>query len=205
MKKFAIRVAIVLLGTFTMAAGITLYLQAGLGVDPFSSFVSGFSNVTGLSYGRSSQTWMVILIVIAFFLERERLGIGTVINGLLTGFFVDLLLSMGAFAATSSLARIVTLIAASIVMAVGIGIYISGELGEGPPEAIMIILHHRLKFSLKWTKIVMDVVFLILGALLGGQLGVGTILGVFATGPIVDRTNSFIKNISFLKRQGIWK
>lgn len=205
MKKFVIKLLIVLLGTITMATGIAMYLQAGLGVDPFSSFVSGFSNITGLSYGRSSQTWMVILIIVAFFLERERLGFGTIINGLLVGFFVDLFLSMGAFETAGILSQVLTLGLASIVMAMGIGIYISGDLGEGPPEAIMVILHHRLKVNLKWTKIGMDFVLLLIGFLLGGELGLGTVVGVVVTGPIVDRTARAIHNIGFLKRQSIWK
>ena len=205
MKKFSIKVLIVLLGTLMMSIGITLYLQADLGVDPFSAFVSGVSNVTGLSYGRSSQTWMVILIVLAFFLEKERLGFGTIINGLLTGFFVDLFLGMGAFETAGMVSQVVTLVLASIVMAMGIGIYISGDLGEGPPEAIMVILHHRFKFNIKWTKIGMDLVLLLLGAILGGQLGVGTVVGVIVTGPIVEKTCKAIHKIGFLKRQGIWK
>jgi uncharacterized membrane protein YczE len=191
--EYIIKIIIVAVGSVLMSLGITFYLNAGLGADPLTVFTSGVSSTLGLSVGSASICIMGTVMLFIFFIERRRLGLGTIMNALIIGWFIDIFMKLE-FLHPSSIAISILMIAmAAIMLGVGMGIYISGGLGEGAVDAIMILLSDRMKANLRWVKIVMDIFLLVAGGLLGGRMGVGTVVGVLATGPIVEMTIGIIK------------
>ena len=128
-----------------------------------------------------------------FFLDRRRLGAGTIMNALLVGIFVDIFMLFDIFALLPLSFAPVLLLAAIVVTGIGLGVYISAGLGEGVSDAMMIYLHNKFNLQVRWVRMLMDFIYLILGALLGGQLGIGTVLSMLFTGIIIDKTLTFMQ------------
>ena len=80
----------VILGSMMMGIGIDLFVYADFGLDPLSLFEAGLGRVLHLSLGSVSQILMITIIVIMFFADRERIGIGSVLNSVLVGAFIKL-------------------------------------------------------------------------------------------------------------------
>lgn len=188
MKYYLKKIMVVATGSIMMSFGITLYLNAGLGVDPLTVFTSGMAHTTGLTVGKASLVIMAVLICILLFLDRKRIGLGTVLNAGIIGVSVDLFLGMQFLKVHTLPVSIMMLAVAALIFGIGVGIYISAGLGEGAVDAIMVLLHNRSKINIRWIKIGLDICLTVLGMLLGGQLGIGTIVGVLATGPVIEQT-----------------
>ena len=110
----------------------------------------------------------------------------TVINAILVGVFLDLLFAFGTLQPETAGMRVVILAGATISMALGIAIYVSGGLGEGPFEALMMVLHERGGVTVRTAKIALDVFAVAIGAWRGATVGVGTVVGAFGVGPITQ-------------------
>lgn len=195
MNKIIRRFFIVILGSIIMSLGISFYLKAGYGADPLSVFISGLANKIGVSYGQASASFMLMLAVLIFFLDKKRLGIGTILNAILVGFFVYFFMLFDIYALLSAAYAPVILVAGIVVTGIGLGVYISAGLGEGASDAMMIFLHNKFNLQIRWVRMIMDLFYLILGALLGGQLGIGTVLSMLFTGIIIDRTIAIMQKL----------
>jgi len=187
-NKMIRRIFIVILGSLIMSAGISFYLKAGYGADPLSVFISGLAGKTGISYGQTSASFMLVLAVLIFFLDKRRLGIGTIMNALLVGIFVDVFMLLDPYALLPLSFAPVVLLAGILVTGIGLGVYISAGLGEGASDAMMVYIHKKFNFRVSRVRMAMDFVYLILGGLLGGKLGIGTVLSMLFTGFIIAKT-----------------
>ncbi len=194
MKGYLTKIFIVAAGSLMMSIGIALYLNAGLGADPLTVFTSGVAHTTGLTVGKASLAIMAVLICVLFFLDRKRIGLGTVLNAGIIGVSVDIFLGLDFLKVNSLAASVIMLIITAVLFGMGVAVYISAGLGEGAVDAIMVLLHNRTKINIRWIKIGLDICLLTLGALLGGKIGAGTVVGVLATGPVIEYTLKLIKS-----------
>ncbi|WP_103107468.1 YczE/YyaS/YitT family protein [Brevibacillus reuszeri] len=184
-------VLLLLLGLLIMSFGIAMYLKAGLGANPLTTLTDGFSKTFSLSVGRASQVIMLGLIIVVFFIDRKRIGIGTIANAFLTGLFINLFMGIN-FHQQTLLFEAMIFIVAVLAFAVGLAMYVSAGLGEGAVDAFMIIIRDRFNVNLKNARIVLDIILVVLGIILGGNVGIGTIIGTLMTGVIMSRTFHFI-------------
>lgn len=176
-----------MVGMFLIGLGVCLYVQADLGAEPFTVLAQGVSCVTGLQFGRAMQSLNIIIIVVILIADRGRLGLGTLLSAVLVGFFADTLMNWIPHAETIFVA-VTMLIAAVITMGVGVGIFIASDLGQGVVEGLMMLTHQKTGLEVRWARILMDSACVLAGALLGGAIGVGTLVGVFCTGPVIQET-----------------
>ena len=170
--------------------GIALYYTARLGTDPISVFVEGVSFHCDLTIGEISTVCNVIFMVLTFFLYREVFGIGTFINTLLGGPLIDLfcgiLFAMFPENETSIAARIMIIICGLLVYPIGLGGLIACDLGIGPFSFLPLYATKKTGIDLKYTQMINDAVYFIIGILLGGIFGVGTVISVILTGPMME-------------------
>jgi uncharacterized membrane protein YczE len=161
--------------------GIALQVASTLGNDPWDVFHQGLSRRFGLSIG----TWIVIVGVLALLLWiplRQRPGIGTVSNALLVGVFADVFLAV--LPHPSGLpGRWGYLVAAILVGGFATGLYIGAGLSPGPRDGLMTGLAAR-GHSIRVVRTGIEVTVLGAGWLLGGTVGVGTLLYALAIGPL---------------------
>ncbi|MEU2349497.1 hypothetical protein [Modestobacter sp. NPDC049651] len=178
---------------FTLLAGglvaygvsVGLMLQAGLGLMPWSVLDQGLSETFGLEVG----TWSIIMGVVVLLLWiplRRRPGIGTISNVLLVGLTINATLAVLPEAHTLAV-QVPLLLAGVVLNGIATGAYIGAGLGPGPRDGLTTGLAER-GLSVRVVRTVIEVGVLAVGWLLGGDVGVGTVLYALAIGPIMHRT-----------------
>jgi uncharacterized membrane protein YczE len=159
----------------------SLLVLANLGLDPWDVFHQGLSRTFGLAIG----TWAIIVGVIVLLLWiplRQRPGIGTVSNVILIGLTMDVVLGH-VHAPHAMAARIACLICGVFLNGVATGAYIGAGLGPGPRDGLMTGLAAR-GHSIRVVRTGLEVTVLAVGWLLGGTVGVGTVVYALAIGPL---------------------
>lgn len=185
--NLAARVAMVFIGLFVLGASIALYVKADVGADPFTVLALGISKRTGATVGVATQLVGAVLLVLLLAVDRSHIGIGTLLNVVLVGGSADVVLRF-APQPVGLLSTITMTAAAVLMMGVGVGLYVSGGLGEGALEGVMLTMSDRLRIPVRISRIGMDVAAVLAGLALGARIGVGTVLGAALTGPIAEAT-----------------
>lgn len=204
-EKINIRkVFLFLLGLIFSELGIAFYYTAVLGTDPISVFVEGISFHVDLSVGQISTICNVILGILTYLFERDRLGIGTILTILAGGPLIDLFYGtlLGIFPPETTVlgVRCIILVAGLITYALGLGLILICDLGIGPFSFPPIWLARVTKLDLKYTQIITDALFFLVGILLGGIFGPGTVVAVLLTGPLMTMFMRLIR--PFAEKQG---
>jgi uncharacterized membrane protein YczE len=169
------------LGLTLYGVSASLLVLAGLGLDPWDVFHQGLARHTPLAIG----TWVVIVGVAVLLLWiplRQRPGIGTLSNAVLIGLVMDVVL--GAVSPPNALGpRIGCLVAGVFLNGVATGAYIGAGLGPGPRDGLMTGIAAR-GHSIRLVRTGLELTVLATGWLLGGTVGVGTLLYAVSIGPL---------------------
>jgi len=177
------RLAQLYAGLVLYGASMALQIRAGLGLDPWDVFHQGVADRAGLTFG----TVVIITgaaVLLAWVPLRQRPGIGTISNVFVIGVTVDVSLALVP-AAGSSAAALVMLLAGIGLNGVASGAYIGAGLGPGPRDGLMTGLVRRTGGSVRVVRTTIEVAVLVVGAVLGGTVGLGTVLYAVSIGPLV--------------------
>src|SRR4051794_21778912 len=169
-----------------MAAGITALKQSDLGLGPWDVLHDGIATRTGSDLGIVGLV-VGIPILLLWLPLRERPGLGTVLNVIVIGLAIHVLLDHTSVADATRL-RVALLVAGMVLIALGQGLYLAPELGAGPRDGLMTGLHRRLGWSIRKARTILEVAVLIVGIVLGGSFGIGTVLFAVLIGPMVQVT-----------------
>gem|GEM_PF-953193 len=190
------RVVVVLSGTFLISLGLYLFLNSNFGLTPFTVMINGLTNTFGLTFGQTSIIFKLSVIISFLLFTDKKFGVGTVINAVFVGVFVDLLtLIFGSFTPEILAVRVLVLFSAIITVSTGIAVYVSEDMGEGAVEAIMMYFKSKTGFSVKSVRMSIDIGFGTLGFLLGASLDIGTLIAAVAIGPVTQRVFGVISNV----------
>lgn len=185
-------ILMVIVGSMMMGASIDLFVQADFGLDPLSLFQAGLGRVLHLSLGTTSQVLMISIIILLFFIDRKRIGIGSILNSVLVGAFIKWLSPVICTGGGTAAGRLLCLLAGLILMGVGIGTYVAAGLGEAGMDAMMMYLSGKLKKNVNVTRITIDILLSITGFLLGGKLGGATVVSMLVNGYMIQFTIELI-------------
>jgi uncharacterized protein len=177
-----------LAGLWLFAAGVVLGLQSGLGVSPWDVLHDGIRQATPLSFGAATVLVGLILVVVALALGVQ-VGPGTLVNMVAIGAFADALLASGFasdLAARPLPVRLAAVLAGVGLVALGSALYIGAGLGSGPRDSLMLALAARTGLSVGLIRGLLEGSVLGVGWLLGGVVGVGTVLFALGIGPAVQ-------------------
>ena len=175
---------LLLLGLVGYGFSMAVMVQAGLGLDPWDVFHQGLSRRTGLTIGTITAL-VGIIVLLAWIPLRNRPGIGTVANVIVIAVTVDAGIALLP-APTDLRVRIAMMLAAVLLNAVSTVLYIGAGLGPGPRDGLMTGLVARTGRSVRLVRTAIEVTVLTLGFLLGGTVGVGTVIYAFGIGPLVQ-------------------
>lgn len=173
-----------LTGLCVFGLGAALMVRANLGLDPWNVFHQGLSGLTGLSLGLLSILSGVVVMLLWIPL-RQKPGIGTIANILVIGLSLDLFLWMLPEFQGWPL-RLGALALGVVLTGIGSAAYIGVGMGTGPRDGLMVGLNQRLGWSIRISRMLVEVVVLAIGWLLGGVAGVGTVVFALAIGPLVQ-------------------
>ena len=181
-------------GLFVFAFGVHLTIFANIGLAPWDCLGMGISYHTPLNYGLS-MTAVAVLVLALDILMGERIGFGTVIDALATGNFVQLFNSLNPLPLNQSLlSGVLILLAGLTVMAFGQYLYMSGAQGCGPRDALLVGLGKRLqRLPIGLVEVLLWAVVLLIGWLLGGPVGLGTLVSTFGAGLVMQLVCSLIR------------
>jgi uncharacterized protein len=184
-KEYALRWTFFVLGMLILALGAALTIEGELlGIGPWDVFHYGLF----LNFGLTIGTWNIIigflLLSFASISKKKLPKIGAFLNMLLFGLFMDFFLWMLP-SIDSVIGAVFSFVMGVVLLGFGIGLYVAADLGSGPRDGIMIMIIEKTGWSLKWVRNGMEIFVLLLGWLLGGPVGVGTIIIAFFLGPIV--------------------
>ena len=198
-----LRAAALVLGLALFALGIALQLEAGLGLGPWDVLNQGIQERTPLSFGAANIAVAVVVLVIAWWLGA-RIGPGTVANAVLIGVFVDLALANDTVAALSSRplgARAALLVAAILIVGVGSALYIGAAFGAGPRDSLMLVGARRTGRRIGLVRVVLELGVAVLGFVLGGTVGLGTVLFAVGIGPAVELSFAVLVRLGVARPQ----
>ena len=194
MKELLLRVIILLIGLTIAHLGVTLFILADLGSDPFNVLVQGIFRTIGnllnwsfITHGRVHIVICFIIILALLVVDRSYVKIGTILCMIFGGPIIDVFTVVLApiFAITDSLVfKIIMLALGCVILAYGMTIVIKSDAGTGPNDLVAVVISDKSKKKFSVVRIIVDVTFVVAGFALGGSLGIGTIICAFCVGPV---------------------
>lgn len=189
--KLKKRMLFMMAGVTMMGFGLALLRNINLGTDSCSCFAQGLTNYLPFSFGTCLVMFHIVTLCFVLKFGISMIGFGTLGNMLLLGYISDFfvwlfsaVLPEGFF--DSTVIRYALLVPTLIVFMIGVATYVSSGLGASPFDALPFIIADRVKkIPFKIVRILWDVFFMITGAILGGNLGIVTILSAFCLGPVI--------------------
>lgn len=174
-------------GLFLFALGVVMTLRAELGISPWDVLADGIHLHTPLTFGMAVIAIGAVLITVAAAFGI-RPGPGTLANMLLIGVFADLMLATDIGAGLDDdrlILRVAVLLGGVAVIGLGSALYIGAQLGAGPRDSLMVTVATRTGWSVRLSRTIIEGSALLLGAILGGSVGIGTAVFAVTIGPSV--------------------
>ncbi|MDL5200337.1 hypothetical protein [Streptomyces sp. ALI-76-A] len=171
-------------GLALYGASSALLVEAGLGLEPWNVLHQGLAELTGLTIGVVSII-VGAAVLLLWIPLRQRPGLGTVSNVFVVGIAMDATLALLPQAHTLAV-RIPLLLGGILLNGAATGLYIAARFGPGPRDGLMTGLHRRTGRSIRLMRTAVEVAVVVTGFLLGGTLGVGTLLYAVSIGPLAQ-------------------
>lgn len=195
-RILAKRVLLVILGQLFISAGVALLFIANLGVDPLGVFHTGVANAFNTTFPIALFMENLIAITIIFIVDKKYLNIATVAALFVVSISNDAILSfltMIVGVNPSMMIRVICLLLACVVLSIGLNVYVLADLGVGAMDALPEMVCDKFDLRYSRIKVISDLGFLLIGYLLGGIVGVGTIVTALVVGPIIQYIRVRIK------------
>lgn len=194
LKEIMIRVIILLIGLTIAHLGVTLFLLADLGADPFNVLVQGiFRTIANLTewemlthgYTHIAICFLIILVLLA--VDRSYIKIGTILCMICGGPIIDFFTNLLQFLFEGEKAlwyKLMILALGCVILAFGMTIVIKSDAGTGPNDLVALVISEKTHAKFSIIRIVVDVSFVVAGFVLGGSFGIGTIVCACLVGPV---------------------
>lgn len=197
LRNWLIRYGFFFIGLVFFALGVAISIKVQhLGLHPWDVLNIAFFERIGLSIGTWSVIIGFVLIVISLFVSRKYVSIGTFLNALLIGPFLDFFLWLDFLPGpTYSWTDYLWLLAGIVTIGTGGGLYVSGGVGAGPRDGFMLSMAERTGSSVSKARIIVECFVLLLGYLLGGPVFFVTFLFTFIMSPIFQLSLKFFTKL----------
>ena len=188
MKQMTIKSLFYILGLIIIALGITLTIKADLGAGAWDAVNVGLSESVGLTVGN----WVMIIGGILIFsnalIAKEKPDLFAVITILVLGQVIDfwMLMVLGEWSVEGFLPQLVLLLTGVVVIAFGVSLYLQPKFSLNPVDGFMVALQKRFNLNLRVAKTITEVFALVVAFLLGGPIGLGTVVILVLIGPAIQ-------------------
>ena len=187
-------VIMLITGLFFFGLGEAIIIGSGSGVSPWTVLAQGISIRTDLSVG--TTTFLISIGILIFWIPLKQVpGIGTILNAIIIASTIDLTLPYLPQPNETYL-KLLQVCIGIFIVGLGSGIYLISNLGPGPRDGLMIGLQKQTGTSIPLIRTVLELSAVISGWLLGGVVGIGTVLFVFGIGPCVGIGLTLVEKIS---------
>ena len=187
-------VIMLITGLFFFGLGEAIIIGSGSGVSPWTVLAQGISIRTDLSVG--TTTFLISIGILIFWIPLKQVpGIGTILNAIIIATTIDLTLPYLPQPNDTYL-KLLQVCIGIFIVGLGSGIYLISNLGPGPRDGLMIGLQKQTGTSIPLIRTILELSAVISGWLLGGVVGIGTVLFVFGIGPCVGIGLTLVEKIS---------
>jgi uncharacterized membrane protein YczE len=182
------------LGLFLFGLGESLIITASIGMSPWTVLAEGLSLTSGLSIG--ALTFLISLAVLLLWIPlKQKAGIGTLLNVIIIAAVIEWSLPYLPHPETY-LMQVLQAILGTLVVGFASGIYLIANLGPGPRDGLMTGCQRVTNLPIAWVRVFLEIIVISIGWLLGGTIGVATVIFAFGIGPAVSLGLYFIASIS---------
>ena len=172
------------LGLAFFGFGESLLIHSTIGVSPWTVLAEGMSFKLQWTVGLA--TFVVsILVLSSWILLKQKPGMGTILNIIIIAGIIDISLFLFDFSSNNYLINTATAIIGVLLVGIGSGIYLIANLGPGPRDGLMTGIQRQTGFPIAWVRATLEISVVIIGWLLGGTVGLGTLIFAFGIGPAV--------------------
>lgn len=208
------RLSVVFIGFIIISMGVSLLLCCQIGSDPVSVFNDGLSTFLHTKFGIAQIITNTIMLVVVLLLKKKNyINIATIFSALALGPIIDFAISITSKFVNDGFplwSKIIICTIATILLSLGVVMYISPSLGIGPTDVMSEIISEMLNIQYKYVRVTIDCTFVVCGFFLGGIVGVGTIIAAVGTGPLVQLFRPFtnkvtVKIVNLIDRKSLEK
>ena len=183
-----------ILGLFLFGLGESLIITASIGMSPWTVLAEGLSLTSGLSIG--VLTFIISLVVLLLWIPlKQKAGIGTILNVIIIAAVIEWSLPYLPHPETY-LMQIFQAILGTLIVGFASGIYLIANLGPGPRDGLMTGCQRVTNLPIAWVRVFLEITVISIGWVLGGTIGVATVIFAFGVGPAVSLGLYFIASIS---------
>lgn len=186
MKNIVYRILVYVIGLYILAMGIDLMIVADLGTGAWDALNVGLNKHFGLTVGTWAQIVGVTLIFVNAYLKKIRPEILPLLTMFILGSFIDFNLKLLQIEISSTLIAVITMLTGLLLMSIGIALYLQAKFGLIPIDGLVMIIKEKNGWSLRVAKTSAELGAFILAFILGGSIGVGTILVTILIGPLLQ-------------------
>lgn len=193
-KEIVLRLVILFIGLVIAHLGVTLFLLANLGADPFNVLIQGLFrqidnsiNLSWITHGRVHMCICFLIIIALLIIDRSYVKIGTLVCMFCGGPIIDaftIILQPIINSESGMILRIIANVLGCVILAYGMTIVIKSDAGTGPNDLVAVVISDKSKGKFSIIRVIVDVCFALIGFLLGGTIGVGTVICAFLVGPV---------------------
>ena len=189
MKQYLQRVLLICVGFFIIGTGGSIFVYSDLGADSLNLLSQGIAGIFHLQVGTVNSLLQLLFFLILLLIARRRIGLGTVIGIFLIGFVMNLwapLLSPWLEQAPLAV-RCLCVVVAPVLVGIGVAMVQTADLGMVPNDLLPLIIYEKLsRFEYRYVRIAYDLLQFVIGLLLGGVFGIGTVISALLTGPSIQ-------------------
>lgn len=208
LRRYIPKLLRMVLGFALIALGTVIAKQSYC-LAPWNVFNDGLSHSLNITLGQANILVGTSILIIDLFL-REKFGLGMVLNIWLVGVFTDIYMALNAAVTVLPKVEFLPLqllcgVLALCCNAFGIYFYMSARMGAGPRDTIIVFLTKHLPFPVGACKLALEAVVCLIGWLIGGEVGIGTLLFVFGGGPLLQLVFRLFRfDVKAAKNESLW-
>lgn len=188
------RIFMTVAGVLISGFSVGIFNFSLFGMDPFQVLAHGLWNLTSMGYGTFYMIINLVMLIGIFFLDKTKIGLGTVINIFLLGYVVEFSswLFNTAIPDPSFLLRSAALVVGILIISFGSALYFTGNMGVSTYDAVALLMSEKKIAKFQYCRIATDLICTLSGFLLGATVGVGTLITAFFMGPIIAFFNKHV-------------
>jgi uncharacterized membrane protein YczE len=181
----------IVLATICLGSGVAFFLAANLGSNSLTVIQAGMHVILGITYGQACLVYNAVMIIVAFIWARKYFGTGTVVSALLMSIVIDVVYPTIVILLSFIHVHILfisglCLLIGQILYSYGLSILISCKLGMNSLDSVLTMISKKIDIPYTYLRITADLSLVFIGWMLGGVIGIGTIISILCTGLLVE-------------------
>ncbi len=188
-KDGAKRMAIMFMSILLMGFAVSVFSYSGMGVDPFTALNMSVSAKLGMSFGFYQMCVNGVVLILVALTAQKLINIGTIVNMVGVGYVCEFFTSIyNQFLPQENSfgVRLVLMASGVFLLSLSASLYFNCNLGVSPYDALGFVMEDKTKLKYRWCRVATDLVCTAIAFVLGGPIGIGTVVTAFFMGPVIS-------------------